>query len=248
MIVIPAIDIRDGRCVRLEQGQMSKETVYSKIPEEMARKWHDHGAERLHLVDLDGATQGKPMNRESIGNIIRSVPIPVQLGGGIRDMKTIEAYLELGIHQVILGTAAIKDPSLLSSACKAFPDRIILGIDARDNQVAVEGWTEGTGLTPVEMAQRVESLGVAAIIYTDIHRDGMQTGPNIEATGELAKAVNVPVIASGGISNIEDIKKVLTLVESGVTGMITGRALYEGTLDLAAAIRLTKSQLSRFRS
>jgi phosphoribosylformimino-5-aminoimidazole carboxamide ribotide isomerase len=240
VIIIPAIDIKGGHCVRLEQGQMHKETVYSESPGEMAAKWVEKGAERLHLVDLDGAIQGRPINRKVIENTIQHVPIPTQLGGGIRDMETIEAYLDIGIHQVILGTVAYKNPDFVELACKTFPDRIILGIDARDNQVAVEGWTEETGLSALEMARRFESLGVSGIIYTDIYRDGMRTGPNIKATAELAKAVKIPVIASGGISSMDDIAEILTLAEYGVTGMITGRALYEKTLDLEEAIRLTK--------
>lgn len=242
MIVIPAIDIKDGRCVRLEQGRMSSETVYSDIPQEMAVRWHELGAERLHLVDLDGAVRGKPINGRAIQNIVDAIPIPVQLGGGIRDSSTIEAYLDLGIQQVILGTVAYRNPDFVRSACMRFPDHIIIGIDARNDQVAVEGWTQETELTPVEMAKTFEGYGVSAIIYTDISRDGMRTGPNAEATGELAKVVNIPVIASGGISDIHDVARVLRLAGFGVTGMITGKALYEGTLDLAEAIRLVKGK------
>ncbi|MBW2609788.1 MAG: 1-(5-phosphoribosyl)-5-[(5-phosphoribosylamino)methylideneamino]imidazole-4-carboxamide isomerase [Deltaproteobacteria bacterium] len=241
MIVIPAIDIKNSRCVRLKQGQMSKETVYSEVPEEMAIKWYEDGAERLHLVDLDGAISGRPINREVIRDIVNAVPIPIQLGGGIRDIKTIEVYLELGIHQIILGTVAFKDPEFVTLACKKFPGRIILGIDAKEGHVAVEGWTEETDMSPEEMAKSYEALGISAIIYTDIQRDGMSTGPNVEATKDLAEAINIPVIASGGISGIDDVAKISAISECGVIGMITGRALYEGTLNLAEAIRFLKN-------
>jgi phosphoribosylformimino-5-aminoimidazole carboxamide ribotide isomerase len=240
VVVIPAIDIKGGRCVRLKQGEMSKETVYSEVPEEMALKWHEKGAERLHLVDLEGAVEGKAVNKGVIGRIATAVPIPTQLGGGIRDMETIEAYLKLGIDQVILGTVAHKNPQFFTQACKEFPGRIILGIDARKDRVAVEGWTEEIDITVIEMAKVFENTGISAIIYTDIHRDGMSTGPNVEATKALAQIVETPVIASGGISGIEDVAKILGLAEYGVMGMITGRALYRGTLDLADAIKLAR--------
>lgn len=240
MFVIPAIDIKGGRCVRLQQGQMSKETIYSDVPEDMAIKWFEQGAERLHLVDLDGAADGRPVNKKVIGNIVKAVPIPIQLGGGIRNTETIEEYLALGIHRIILGTVAYKDPEFASLACNKFPGRIILGIDAKKDFVAVEGWTEDTDMTPAEMASRYEDAGISEIIYTDISRDGMRTGPNVQATRALAMAIKIPVIASGGISGIDDVAKILTLSEYGVTGMITGKALYEGTLDLADAIRIAK--------
>jgi phosphoribosylformimino-5-aminoimidazole carboxamide ribotide isomerase len=242
VIVIPAIDIKGGRCVRLKQGEMSKETVYSEVPEEMAVQWHEKGAERLHLVDLDGAIEGKAVNKGVISGIAAAIPIPVQLGGGIRDMETIETYLKLGINQVILGTVAYKNPEFLAQACKEFAGRIILGIDARKDRVAVEGWTEETDMTVGEMAKGFENIGISAIIYTDIHRDGMSTGPNVETTKALAQTVETPVIASGGISGIDDVAKILSLEAHGVIGMITGRALYNGTLDLVDAIKLTNSQ------
>lgn len=242
MLVIPAIDIRGGRCVRLAQGQLDRETVYSDNPEKVAIRWREAGAERIHLVDLDGAVGGRPVNRETIERIARTLSIPIQMGGGIRDLATMEAYLSLGIQQVILGTVAVKNPEFVEMACRRFPDRVIVGIDARDNCVAVEGWMEETNLSPLEMAHRLEQIGVSAIVYTDIFRDGMRTGPNVMATGDLAKALNIPVIASGGISTIEDVEKLLELQEYGVTGMITGRALYEGTLDLTEAINLSKFQ------
>jgi phosphoribosylformimino-5-aminoimidazole carboxamide ribotide isomerase len=241
MIVIPAIDIKNGRCVRLRQGVMSDETIYSEFPEEVAARWHREGAERIHLVDLDGAVNGRPVNRDAIRKIVAAVPVPIQLGGGIRDIDTIESYLELGISQVILGTVAYRDPDMVTKACRQFPGRIILGIDATKGKIAVEGWVEKTEMTPLDMAKKFESAGLSSIIYTDIQRDGMNSGPNIEATKALAEKITVPVIASGGISGIEDIIKLLPLEESGVTGMITGKALYEGRLDLAEAIRKTKN-------
>lgn len=241
MVVIPAIDIKGGRCVRLKRGEMSKETVYSEVPEEMAVKWYEKGAERLHLVDLDGAVEGKAVNKEVIRGIVAAIPVPIQLGGGIRDMETIETYLKLGINQVILGTVAYKNPEFLTQACKEFAGRIILGIDARKDRVAVEGWTEETDMTVAEIAKRFENIGISAIIYTDIHRDGMSTGPNVEATKIVAQTVETPVIASGGISGIDDVAKILRLAEYGVIGMITGRALYKGTLDLADAIKLARN-------
>ena len=240
MIVIPAIDIKSSRCVRLKQGKMSKETVYSDVHEEMAVRWFERGAERLHLVDLDGAIQGEPINRQVIRNIVKAVPIPVQLGGGIRNMKIIEDYLDLGIYQIILGTVAYKNPEFVTLACKKFPGKIILAIDAKKDHVSVEGWTEETDMSPIEMAVRYEREGISTIIYTDIHRDGMSTGPNVKATKNLAQAVDIPIIASGGISDIEDVARILAISEYGVIGMITGRALYRGTLDLTEAIRLTK--------
>lgn len=240
MIVIPAIDIKDGRCVRLRQGRMSEETVFSDVPEEMAVRWFECGAERLHLVDLDGAVQGRPVNKEIIRRIVRSIPIPVQLGGGVRDMSILEAYLDLGLNYLILGTVAHKDPGFVMEACRRFPGQIILGIDAREGRVAVEGWREELSLSPVELAIRFEGSGVSAIIYTDIQRDGMRTGPNVEGTRALARSIRIPVIASGGISGISDVSDILTLSGDGVIGMITGRALYDGSLDLAEAIRVSK--------
>lgn len=241
MIVIPAIDIRAGKCVRLEQGEMDRETVYSDAPERMAARWVEQGAERLHLVDLDGAVQGRPVNREAVRKITDAVSIPVQLGGGIRDLDTIQAYLDLGIHQVILGTVAISHPDLLKTACRSFPGGIIVGLDARGDRVAVQGWTQDTETTLQDMARECERLGVSAIIYTDIQRDGMSMGPNIESTRALAQSTGVPVIASGGISGIQDVVRVSDLARDGVVGMITGRALYQGTLDLAEAIRAAKN-------
>ena len=240
MIVIPAVDIKGGRCVRLRQGRMSEETVYSDDPVQAAVTWCSKGAERIHLVDLDGAVGGKRVNGEVISEIARSVPVPVELGGGMRNLASVEFYLEAGVEWVILGTAACKDPNLVKEACRKFPGHVMLAIDARGGRVAVEGWTEDTERSAVEVARAFDSQGIAAVIYTDIQRDGMSVGPNVRATGELARALKTPVIASGGISGLEDIRKVMTLSGQGVMGVITGRALYEGTLDLVEAIRVSK--------
>jgi phosphoribosylformimino-5-aminoimidazole carboxamide ribotide isomerase len=240
VLVIPAIDLKGGQCVRLKQGVMSEETVFSAHPEEMALRWFQAGAERIHVVDLDGAVRGRPTNTEIIRRIVETVPIPVQLGGGIRDRGVLEAYLDMGIAQVILGTVAWKNPAFVRDVCSAFPGKIILGIDAKEGRVAVEGWTEETDLDPVQMARQFEDEGTWAIIYTDISRDGMGTGPNVEATGRLARAVDIPLIASGGIGDLSDVIRVLALEKEGVMGMITGRALYDGRLNLEEAIRRTK--------
>ena len=200
------------------------------------RKWFDCGAERLHLVDLDGAVSGKPVNRKTIRRIVEAVPIPVELGGGVRDMETLHAYFDLGLQYIILGTVAHKNPDFVKEACRLYPGRIILGIDARNNRVAVEGWTEEINLTPAALADRFKDDGLAAIIYTDINRDGMRTGCNVEATRALAGTTTIPIIASGGISELDDVLKILPLSADGVMGIITGRALYDGSLDLVAAI------------
>jgi phosphoribosylformimino-5-aminoimidazole carboxamide ribotide isomerase len=238
MLVIPAIDLKGGKCVRLKQGRMSEETLYSESPVQTALTWYEQGAKRLHLVDLDGAVGGKPANPHAIRQILESVPIPIELGGGIRNMATLEAYFELGVTWAVLGTVAIKDPSFVEKACAAFPGRIILAIDAINNLVAVEGWTESTGLSATALGRAFEKTGISAIVYTDIERDGMSTGPNLKATEEFARNVQVPVIASGGISGIEDVKKIAPLSKVGVMGMITGRALYEGKLDLKEALKI----------
>jgi phosphoribosylformimino-5-aminoimidazole carboxamide ribotide isomerase len=237
MLVIPAIDLKGGKCVRLKQGRMSEETIYSESPGETALTWYEQGAKRLHIVDLDGAVGGIPANGHAIRQILESVPIPIELGGGIRNMATLEAYFELGVTWAVLGTVAIKDPSFVEKACAAFPGRIILAIDAMNNLVAVEGWTESTGLSAAALGRTFEKMGVSAVVYTDIERDGMSTGPNLKATEEFARNIQVPVIASGGISGIEDVKKIAALSRVGVMGMITGRALYEGKLDLKEALK-----------
>lgn len=240
MIVIPAVDIRNGRCVRLLQGRMEAETVYSEDPAQAARRWEDEGAERLHVVDLDGAFQKSPRNLSSIRRILAGVRIPIQVGGGIRTMDVIETYFDAGIDRLVLGTEAIRNPELVREACRSFPGRILLGIDARNGKVAIEGWTRDTDQTAVELAGQFEGSGLAGINFTDIHRDGMQTGPNLEETKRLAQAVSVPVFASGGVSTLEDIRRLSELEPFGVAGVITGKALYAGALDLREAIRVGK--------
>lgn len=240
MIVIPAIDLKEGKCVRLEQGLMEKDTVYSDNPAAMARHWQDEGGELLHLVDLDGAFAGVPKNREAIRAIVAAVDIPTELGGGIRDLATIEAYLELGIDRVILGTVAKENPDLVAEACRMFPGRIVVGIDAKGGLVAVRGWAEVTEKRAIDLAREMEGFGVTAIIYTDIARDGMMQGPNLEATAALAEAISIPVIASGGVSNLDDIRNLLQIEASGVEGVITGKAIYTGSLNLREAVALTK--------
>jgi phosphoribosylformimino-5-aminoimidazole carboxamide ribotide isomerase len=242
MIVIPAIDLKEGKCVRLEQGLMERDTVFCDNPAEQAREWARQGAELLHIVDLDGAFAGVPKNKEAITAIANTISIPTQLGGGIRDMPTIEAYLSLGISRVILGTAAQKDPDLVMEACRIFPGRIVVGIDAKNGMVAVKGWAEVTDARAVDLASRFEGYGVAAIIYTDISRDGMMAGPNIEATKALAAGISIPVIASGGVSSLKDIENLMAIETFGVTGVIIGRALYNGAFMLAEAIELTMSR------
>ena len=241
MIVIPAIDLKDGRCVRLEQGLMEKETVYSDDPAAMALHWQGEGGELLHLVDLDGAFAGVPKNRTAIQAVVAAVDIPTELGGGIRDLATIEAYLELGIDRVILGTVAKENPALVAEACRRFPGRIVIGIDAKNGLVAVRGWAEVTSKPAVDLAREMEGLGVSAIIYTDISRDGMMQGPNLAATAALARAITIPVIASGGVSSLEDIRNMMQIEDSGVIGVITGKAIYNGALNLREAVALTKS-------
>jgi len=240
MIVIPAIDLKGGRCVRLEQGLMEKDTVYSDDPGAQARAWQDLGGELLHIVDLDGAFAGVPRNREAIEAIVHAVDIPTELGGGIRDLETIEAYLNLGIDRAILGTVAKEKPELVAEACRLFPGRIVVGIDARDGLVAVRGWAEVTSKPAAEMAKEMEGFGVEAIIYTDISRDGMLEGPNIEATRQLAESISIPVIASGGVSSLKDIENLMAIEEAGVVGVITGKAIYSGALDLREAVELTR--------
>jgi len=242
MIVIPAIDLKEGKCVRLEQGLMEKDTVYSDDPAAMARHWQDEGGELLHLVDLDGAFAGVPKNREAIKAIIAAIDIPTELGGGIRDLETIEAYLTLGIDRVILGTVAKENPSLVAEACRLFPGRIVVGIDAKAGLVAVRGWAEVTEKLAVDLAREMEGFGVSAIIYTDIARDGMMQGPNLEATRALAEAISIPVIASGGVSSIVDIRNLMAIEASGIEGVITGKAIYTGALNLREAVALTKNR------
>ena len=240
MIVIPAIDLKEGKCVRLEQGLMDKDTVFCDNPAEQALEWERQGGELLHMVDLDGAFAGEPKNREAIEAIVKAITIPTQLGGGIRDIATIEAYLSLGVGRVILGTAAQRNPALVEEACRLFPGRIVVGIDAKNGMVAVQGWAEVTGITAVDLARKFEGFGVAAVIYTDISRDGMMQGPNIAATQALAEAIGIPVIASGGVSSLRDIENLLAIEASGIAGVITGKAIYTGAINLAEAVALTK--------
>ncbi|MBU6460786.1 MAG: 1-(5-phosphoribosyl)-5-[(5-phosphoribosylamino)methylideneamino]imidazole-4-carboxamide isomerase [Proteobacteria bacterium] len=237
MLIIPAIDLKDGRCVRLRQGLMNEATVFSDEPAQMADVWLKAGARRLHLVDLNGAFSGKPVNEEVIRTILGQVKgkIPVQLGGGIRDLDTIERYLDDGVDQVILGTAAVRNPGFLHDACNAFPGHVMVGLDARDGRVAVDGWSKLTGHDVVDLARKFEGYGVEAIIYTDIGRDGMLTGVNVEATKALAKELTIPVIASGGVTGLDDIRQLCAIASEGVMGVITGRAIYEGSIDFVQA-------------
>jgi phosphoribosylformimino-5-aminoimidazole carboxamide ribotide isomerase len=240
MLIIPAIDLKNGHCVRLKQGVMEDATVFSEDPAAMARHWKEQGARRLHLVDLNGAFAGKPVNEEAIKAIVAELgdDIPIQLGGGIRDLDTIERYLDDGISYVIIGTAAVKNPGFLHDACYAFPGHIIVGLDAKDGKVAVEGWSKMTGHDVVDLAKKFEGYGVEAVIYTDIGRDGMLTGVNVEATQKLAQALTIPVIASGGITNLDDVRALSRVQSDGIMGAITGRAIYEGTLNFTEAQKL----------
>ena len=243
MLLIPAIDLKEGRCVRLKQGLMEQATVFSDSPAEMALHWRNQGARRLHLVDLNGAFAGVPQNFPAIKEILVAVAkdIPVQLGGGIRDLGTIEKYLDLGLTDVIIGTAAVKNPEFVREACKAFPGQIIVGLDAKNGMVAIDGWATVTEHHVVDLAKRFEDDGVNSIIYTDIGRDGMMSGVNIEATVKLAQSVNIPIIASGGLTNLDDIRALCAVEKEGVSSAITGRAIYEGSIDFAQAQKLADS-------
>ncbi|CAK0758320.1 1-(5-phosphoribosyl)-5-((5-phosphoribosylamino)methylideneamino) imidazole-4-carboxamide isomerase [Gammaproteobacteria bacterium] len=239
MLLIPAVDLKDGQCVRLRQGLMTDTTVFSPDPVAMARRWMEAGARRLHLVDLNGAFAGEPVNGTAIRAIAAACPgVPIQVGGGIRTLETIASYLEAGVSWAILGTQAVRQPTFVVEACRAFPGHILVGLDARDGWVATDGWATITEHRVVDLARRFEDDGVSAIIYTDIGRDGMLTGPNLEATRTLAEAIGIPVIASGGITNLADIRALCGIASQGVMGAITGRAIYEGTLDFAAGQRL----------
>jgi phosphoribosylformimino-5-aminoimidazole carboxamide ribotide isomerase len=237
MLIIPAIDIKDGRCVRLKQGRMDEVTVFSEDPVGMARHWQAEGARRLHLVDLNGAAAGKPKNEAVIRAIVQGLggSLPVQLGGGIRDLDTIEHYLDIGVTYIIIGTAAVKNPGFLQDASTAFAGHIIVALDAKDGKVAVEGWSKMTGHDVVDLARKFQDYGVEAVIYTDIGRDGMLTGVNVEATLKLARELRVPVIASGGLTSLEDVTSLCKLESEGISGVITGRAIYQGTLDFKKA-------------
>lgn len=243
MLIIPAIDLKDGQCVRLRQGEMGDSTVYGNDPVEMAERWVSAGGRRLHLVDLNGAFEGKPVNGEAVTAIAKAYPdLPIQIGGGIRSLDTIEQYLDAGVNYVIIGTKAVKEPKFVTEACKAFPGSVIVGLDAKDGLVATDGWAEVSTLLATELAKRFEQDGVSSIVYTDISRDGMMQGVNVDATVAMAKASGLPVIASGGVTNMDDIRALQAVAEAGILGAITGRAIYEGELDLAEAQRYCDQQ------
>lgn len=239
MLLIPAIDIQDGKCVRLRQGRMDDTTVFEDDPVNAATRWVEAGATRLHIVDLDGAASGQPVNIEIVHRIVEKYPrVPIQIGGGIRDEDSVETYLDAGVQYVILGTKAVNEPHFVSDLCLEFPNHVIVGLDAKDGKLAVDGWSKLSRHDVIDLAQRFEEDGVAAIIYTDINRDGMLSGVNIEATRRLAEASRIPVIAAGGVTNLDDIKELCKIADAGVSGVITGRAIYEGTLDFAAGLKL----------
>jgi phosphoribosylformimino-5-aminoimidazole carboxamide ribotide isomerase len=239
MLIIPAIDLKDGQCVRLRQGLMDDSTVFSDDPVAMAARWVEAGCRRLHLVDLNGAFAGAPVNGEVVTAIAAAYPdLPIQIGGGIRNLDTIEHYVRAGVSYVIIGTRAVKEPAFVAEACTAFPGKVIVGLDAKDGLVATDGWAEVSDVKATDLAKRFEADGVSAIVYTDIARDGMMQGVNVQATLTMAQASSIPVIASGGITDIEDIRALLAVSDSGICGAITGRAIYEGTLDVAQAQRL----------
>lgn len=239
MLLIPAIDLKDGRCVRLRQGRMEDETIFSDDPVAMAARWVEAGARRLHLVDLNGAFAGEPINGAAIRAIAAAFPdLPIQVGGGIRDEATVAAYLDAGVAYCIIGTQAVREPEFVARACRAFPGHVIVGLDAKDGQVAISGWATLTEHRVEDLASRFEHDGVSAVVYTDIGRDGMMTGPNVAATRALAEAVSTPIIASGGVTDIDDVRALCEVAGAGITGAITGRAIYEGTLDFAEGQRL----------
>jgi len=239
MLIIPAIDLKDGKCVRLRQGRMEDETVFGDHPVAVAERWVEAGARRLHMIDLNGAFAGKPVNAAAIRAVAEAFPdLPIQVGGGIRDEDTVQAYLDAGVQYTIIGTAAVSAPHFVNDLCAEFPGHIIVGLDAKDGKVAIDGWSKLSHHSVIDMAQRFENDGVEAIIFTDIGRDGMMSGVNVESTVELAQAIHIPVIASGGITNMEDIQTLCGVADEGIIGAITGRAIYEGTLDLAEAQKL----------
>ena len=239
MLLIPAIDLKDGKCVRLRQGRMEDETVFSDNPAEVAQRWVDAGARRLHMVDLNGAFEGKPVNAGAIKAVAEAFPdLPIQVGGGIRDEETVQAYLEAGVQYAIIGTRAVSAPHFVNDLCVEFPGHIIVGLDAKDGKVAIEGWSKLSHHSVIDMAQRFEQDGVEAIVFTDIGRDGMMSGVNVDSTVALAQAIHIPVIASGGITDIDDIRALCAVSDEGIMGAITGRAIYEGSLDLTAAQQL----------
>ena len=239
MLLIPAIDIKDGKCVRLRQGRMEDETVFGDDPVAVAQRWVDAGARRLHMVDLNGAFAGKPVNASAIKAVAEAFPdLPIQVGGGIRDADTVQIYLEAGVRYTIIGTKAVSAPHFINDLCLEFPGHILVGLDAKDGKVAIDGWSKLSHHSAIDMAQRFEQDGVEAIVFTDIGRDGMMTGINVESTVSLAREINIPVIAAGGITTIDDIRALCAVSDEGIMGAITGRALYEGTLDLAEGQQL----------
>ncbi|AEF94589.1 1-(5-phosphoribosyl)-5-((5-phosphoribosylamino)methylideneamino) imidazole-4-carboxamide isomerase [Desulfotomaculum nigrificans CO-1-SRB] len=242
MIIFPAIDLKEGQCVRLIEGRMDSATIYSRDPGSTARAWQEQGAEFIHVVDLDGAFAGQPRNRASIMQIVQSVSIPVQVGGGIRDMETIADLLNMGVNRVILGSAAILRPELVAEACRRYGDRVLVGIDARDGMVAIQGWGETVSKTAVDLAREVKQLGIKRVVFTDIRRDGKLSGPNLAATAELARASGLKVIASGGVASLDDIRAVKALEADGVEGAIMGKALYAGTVKLAEALAIARGE------
>jgi len=242
MLLIPAIDLKDGKCVRLRQGRMEDETIFGDDPVAVAERWVEAGARRLHMVDLNGAFAGKPVNAAAVRAVAEAFPdLPIQVGGGIRDEETVQAYLDAGVQFAIIGTAAVSAPHFVNDLCAEFPGHIIVGLDAKDGKVAIDGWSKLSHHPVIDMAQRFENDGVEAIVFTDIGRDGMMSGVNIESTVELAQAIRIPVIASGGITNMDDIQTLCGVADEGIVGAITGRAIYEGTLDLAEAQKLADS-------
>jgi phosphoribosylformimino-5-aminoimidazole carboxamide ribotide isomerase len=244
MLIIPAIDLKQGQCVRLRQGRMEDATVFSDDPAAMARRWMDAGCRRLHVVDLDGAFAGRPENKAAVRAMVQACPgLPIQLGGGVRTLETIEAYLDLGLQWVIIGTQAVKEPSFVKAACQRFPGHIIVGVDAHDGWVATEGWAEASTVSAVEVVKQFAGDGVSSVVYTDIGRDGMLSGVNVDATAQLARDTGCPVIASGGLRDLDDIRALLAVADHGILGAITGRAIYEGTLDLADALQLAEASI-----
>ncbi len=244
MLIIPAIDLKDGKCVRLRQGKMEDSTIFADDPTQMATRWVKAGARRLHLVDLNGAFDGKPVNAKIVHDICAAHPdLPVQIGGGIRNLATIEQYLKAGVQYVIIGTKAITNPDFIKEVCTNFPQQIIVGLDAKDGKVAIEGWAKISKDDAIEVAQRFAGDGVESIVYTDISRDGMMQGVNIDATVKIAQSVNIPIIASGGITTMQDIKNLVKVADEGIIGAITGRAIYEGTLDLTKAQQYADEQI-----
>ena len=243
MLLIPAIDLKDGQCVRLRQGRMDDTTVFSNSPVDMAQRWVDAGARRLHLVDLNGAFEGKPVNGDVVRAVAEQFPdVPVQIGGGIRDAETVQAYIDAGVQYCIIGTKAVQEPQFVVELCQQFPGHIIVGIDAKNGMVATDGWAEVSSVSAIELAQQFEQAGVTAIVYTDISRDGMMTGVNVEETVKLAQSIDIPVVASGGVTNMDDIEALCAVKSQGIMGSILGRSIYEGTIDFAQAQQFADGQ------